>query len=380
MDTLAVWRNGRILTTPFIVDGQGADSRTLEGEAQFTWNYAKTNNVIFGVNVSQDKVLHAERPSEIQIAPFQVGPLRTFTDAPNNWLFDLKASRNTVGFYGQIDFDLGPYFTFNTGVRLDEYRGAGALDQNYSELNPRGGMVYKNEKTGNLKLMYGRATRVPNGFETLSSVTILGTPLNWPERIRTMQGLWLKNWNKSFRTEFGFFSSTISNHLVTDANISDQLKAQGFVGQFINLGNDVELKSSGMDGKMALRINEVDAFINFTKIFNTDDGAGNEIGYIPTTMANANVNIPVNGLNVNVGANYRSSFTQPKADSRKPVKGYLLMNATILAEPGNVPVEIRAGVRNLFNAKIYAPSSATTFSEHFPGRGIELWGSLSYKF
>ena len=381
LDPQFVWRDGQLVNTAFVIDGQGADSRTIEGEAQLTWKYARKNNILLGVNISQDKILNAVRPSEIQIVPFQIGPFRRFNDKANNWLFDLNASRNTFGFYGQIDFDLSRDFTVNLGARLDEYRGAGVLNEAYSEFNPRGGMVYKNKAVGNLKLMYGKATRVPNGFETLSSVTILGTPLNRPERIQTIQALWLKNWSKNVRTEMGFFSSAITNHLVTDANISESMKAQGYIGQFINVGSNVELKSQGIDGKLTLRANDVDAFVNFTQILNTDDGSGNDIGYITKTMINANVNIPANRLNINLGANYRGDFTQPASDGREPVKGYLLVNATLIAQlSATAPVEIKFGARNLFNAKIHYPSSSTSFSEHFPARGIELWSGVSYTF
>ncbi len=378
-DTIEVIRDGRAIRTPFIMDGQGGDTRTLEGELQLTWNYAKTNNFILGLNLCHDQILKAKRPTEIQLAPFEFVEFQTFTDDANNWLFDLDAARTTLGAYAQIDYALNHVLKFNVGARLDSYSGRGELDETYAEFIPRGGLVYKHDALGSFKLAYGTATRVPNGFETLSSVTILGSPDNRPERIRTFQTVWIKNWSSGFRTEIGGFFSAISNHLTTDANITEQMKAQGFIGRFVNAAGEEKLKNQGIDGKFAFKTRAMEAFVNFTQYFKSDDGAGEQIGYIPERMINANVNIPLNWFNLNVGANYRGNFTQPDADSRPHIKDYLLLNANVLAKPSSLPFEIQAGARNLLDAEIRYPASSTSFTHHFPGRGIEIWSAIGIK-
>ncbi len=253
------------------------------------------------------------------------------------------------------------------------------LDQKYTEFNPKFGIVYKNKNIGYVKLMYGKATRIPNGFETLSSVTIIGDPNNRPERIRTIQAIWLKNWSNNFRTELGWFSSTITNHLVTDANLSDALLAQGFIGQFINVGSDLTLKSSGINGKAVFRVKQINGFVNFTRYLDTDDGEGNDIGYITKTMINANLNIPVKWLNINIGANYRGPVTQPAGDTRPVVPAYVLLNLTLLVTPKSIPVEFSLGARNLLDTDVRDPSSNLDFSNHFIGRGLGIWGGLRFK-
>jgi iron complex outermembrane receptor protein len=380
LDTVSVTRDGESISTSFVIDGQGADTRTVEGEVQLTWNYTKENDVILGLVSSYDQVLKAQRPSEIQIAPFEVVEFQTFEDDANNWLFDTAASRTTMGLYGQFDYDLGPSLVFTAGARVDQYRGSGALDQTYTEFNPRGGLVFRNRAMGNVKLMYGSATRIPNGFETLSSVAILGSPLNRPETIETIQALWVKNWSEDVRTELGGFRSVVSKHLVTDADISDALKAQGYIGQFRNLSG-LELRSNGIDGKLSLRLREkVEAFLNFTRDWGMDDGTGEEIGYVPKTMVNGNVNVPFRWLNLNVGAHYRGDFTQPPSDPREAVAGYLLLNVTLLAKPKTFPLELSFGARNLLDADVRYPSSSVAFREHFPGRGLEIWTSVTFTF
>jgi len=377
-----VVRDNETIKTPFLIDGQGAISRTLEGEVQLTWNYAKNNNIILGANFSHDRILDDPRPSEIKLSPFRVVEFRNFNDDENSWLLDgdNNDTRTTLGYYGQIDYDPSPYFSLSAGARLDIYSGTELLDQDYTEFNPRAGIVYKAPGAGNFKLLYGKATRVPNGFEALSGVTILGTPANRPERIQTLQAAWLRNWNRDLRTEFGGFYSVISNHLITDANISESLKARGYIGQFVNLGAAVKVKSQGFDGKMTLRLNKVDAALNLTQIVSTDDGFDSAIAYIPKTMLNANLNVPADWLNVNLGANYRGNFTQPANDTREPVKAYVLVNVTMLAQPKTSPLEFRLGVRNLFDTKVHAPSSSKDFTQHFPGRGLEVWGGATYQF
>ena len=382
LDTVSVRRNGQNILTSFPIDGQGGDSRTLEGEIQGTWNFTPTNSLIIGVNAIEDKVISAVRPSEIQLSPsFQITEFTRFQDNQNNWLFDTQASRITLGVYAQADYDITSELSVTAGARLDMYSGTGILrEQQYTEFNPRGGIVYKHPQAGIFKLSYGRAMRVPNGFEALSSVTILGDPSLRPERLEMAQAVWIKNWNPTLRTELGGFIASVSNRLLTDAAISEQLKAQGFIGQFINVANNVRQQSNGLDAKLILRLGDNDIILNGTQYLGTDNGSGQSIGYIPTSMVNANFNIPIHWLNVNVGMNYRSRFTQPSDDVRQPVPAYLLATVTFTGKPFDAPFEFQVGGRNLLNSNIQAPSSSRDFTEHFRGRQVEFWLSLSYRF
>jgi outer membrane receptor for ferrienterochelin and colicins len=374
-----VQRNGTSVNTPFVIDGQGGDTRTVEGEMQLTWNYTRENNIIVGFDLAQDKILKAKRPSEIQLDPFAIVPFQTFSDDANNWLSDTQAARITTAAYGQADYDIGP-LSFTLGGRLDRYTGSGLLDQTYTEFNPRGGVVFKQDAIGRLKLLFGSATRVPNGFETLSSVTILGTPANRPERIKTLQALWLRSWSGHVATEFGTFYSRISNHLVTDANISDEMQALGFVGQFRNVPAGELLESQGVNGKLSVRAGRVGTDVNFTRYFNTNDGSGAPLSYIPMSMVNANVNAAFGWVNANVGANYRSTFSQPADDPRPAVKSYVGVNSHFIVQPSSLPWALTVGVRNVLNQDMRAPSSSRDFVRHFPGRAREVSASIRYTF
>jgi outer membrane receptor protein involved in Fe transport len=382
LDTVAVRRNGRMVRTSFPIDGQGGDSRTLEGEAQLTWNIAPTSILIAGVNMIEDRVVAAERPTEIQLAPaLQFGEFARLTDNANNWLFDTQASRLTLGIYAQADYAITPELSINAGARLDIYSGTGILtEQRYSEFSPRGGIVYKHQDAGIFKCTYGRAMRVPSGFEALSSVTILGNPSLRPERLEMAQIVWIKNWGAVLRTELGGFIASIANRLLTDAAITGQLKAQGFIGQFINVPQNVFQRSNGIDAKILLRFAAADVMLNATQYIGTDNGGGQQLQYIPTTLINANVNVPIEWCNVNVGAQYRSQFTQPLDDIRSPVPAYLLTTLALTGKPFSIPLEFQMGARNVLNSSISAPSSSRDFPEHFRGRQLEFWLSFAYRF
>lgn len=375
-------RDGELINTPFVIDGQGADTRSLDGEVQFTYNYNGFNNIVAGLSINHDKVLQAERPTEITVLdPFTIEPFRVVNDDANNWLFDTDASRITYGAYAQIDYELGKRFLLNAGVRLDLFRGTGALDQNYEALNPRAGIVYINKETGNFKLLYGQAFRVPNGFETLSSVVILGNPANRPERMEMVQFQWAKNFGSKFRVELGGFTAHIKDRLITDANISGNLLAQGFVGQFVNT-EGADDQSNGLDGRIVYKTEKVDFQVNFTRYFNTDDGAGQPIGYIPNTMINALLNLPLGDFNVNLGANYRADFSKSADDPRDVVDNYVLINSNIIWAPKslNDRFEFSMNVKNLLDADIQYPSSSQDFTNHFQARGIDIIGGMKYRF
>jgi iron complex outermembrane receptor protein len=379
LDNITLQRNGETLTTSFLLDGQGATTESIDGEIQITYKYNGFDNIVAGAYINSDRIVDAERPTEIQLAPFAFVPFTTYTDAANNWISDMSATRLTSGVYTQIDYEISKRFLLNAGARYDFFSGTGQLNQNYSSFNPRGGLVYINRNTGNFKLMYGQAFRVPNGVETLSSATILGSSQNRPEKIRMTQFQWSRNWGKSIRTELGFFDAAIENPLRTDANISEALLALGYVGQYINIENSTT-KSFGMDFKLNYRKEKVDFELNATQMLSTDDGSGNDIAYIPLSMVNVKANIPVSWLNINVSANYRGAFTKLQTDPRAAVKDYVLLNTMLWAKLKNTPIEISMGVRNLLNTAIRYPSSSISFVNHFPARGIEFTGGVLFNF
>jgi outer membrane receptor for ferrienterochelin and colicins len=379
LDNVSIVRNGDNKITPFLIDGQGATTESIDGEVQFTYKYNGFNNIVSGVYLNYDRIVSAERPSEIQLAPLAFAPFKTYSDFSNNWLFDLNASRLNTGVYAQIDYELSKRFLFNAGARLDMFSGTGALNQSYSSFNPRGGLIYINRETGNFKLMYGEAFRAPNGVEALSSVTILGSPLNRPEQISMLQFQWAKNWGKSWRTELGGFRAEVQNALRTDANISESLQAQAFVGQFINVPGNEKTISNGVDGKVTYAAEKLEFEMNFTKIFGTNNGMGKAIAYVPQTMVNLKVNIPVGWLNINLSANHRADFTKAENDPRAAVGNYTLVNAKLIAKLKNTPIEFSLMGRNLLNADIRYPSSSTSFVNNFPARGVEIIAGVLYR-
>lgn len=380
LDVVSLYRNGENIETSFFIDGQGADTRSLDAEAQWTYNYKSNNNVVVGIYVADDKVIDAVRPSELNLVPLQYYPFREIRDPQNNWLFDLDASRQTLAFYVQTDYNLTEQLYLNIGARFDNFSGSGALStQKYSEFNPKVALVFDTENTGTIKALAGTATRIPNGFETLSSVSILGDPNNTPERIQTYQLQWIKNWNTNFRTETGFFHSSISNRLETNANISDELKANGFIGQFVNVGNGIIQSNSGFDTKIVARFSKTILQLNATQYFNSDNGFGEAIMYMPSTMLNIDYTIPIKWLSFNFGGNYRGGFEQPVSDLREGIKDYFVARFNCVVVPATIPFQFNLLFRNLFNTTFYYPSSSIDFVDHFPARAIDVCIGVTYK-
>jgi outer membrane receptor for ferrienterochelin and colicins len=380
LDNLSLYRNGENVNTSFFIDGQGADTRSLDAEVQFTSNYIRSNNIVVGIYLANDKILDAERPSELNLSPLGFVPFRAITDSPNNWLFDLQATRKTLAAFAQIDYNVTAELNVAAGLRMDAYSGSGVLTaQRYNELNPKASVVYQVDEKSTIKLLYGTATRIPNGFETLSSVSILGDPYNRPERITTYQLQWISNWSANIRTELGGFRSSISHRLETNANISDELRAQGFIGQFVNTGAMQNQLNNGIDGKFVSRFKTSTFSLNFTQYFGSDDGYGNAIAYMPNTMMNVDYTLKIKTLIVNAGVNYRGGFKKSMADPREPVKDYLVSRLNLLYQPIKSQIEFRVSLRNMFNAKYFYPSSSIDFTENFPARGIELSLGIIYR-
>jgi hypothetical protein len=190
---------------------------------------------------------------------------------------------------------------------------------------------------------------------------------------------WAKNWGRKVRTELGGFYTEVKNALRTDANISELLQAQAFVGQFINVPGNEKTKSVGIDGKVSYTVEKLDFELNFTRLVDTNNGSGQRIAYIPLTMVNVKMNIPVNWLNINIGANYRGDFTKGETDPRAPVDNYVMLNAKLIAKLKSAPIEFSLSGRNLLNSDIRYPSSSTAFINNFPARTTEIIAGIVYQ-
>lgn len=380
LDFIDIYRNGRNIQTSFFIDGQGADTRSLDAEAQWTYNYLSSNNIVLGIYLADDKIIDAVRPSELNLVPQQFYPFREIRDAENNWLFDLNASRQILAVYAQADYHITKKLYLNLGTRFDNFSGTGVLTtQRYAEFNPKIALVFNDNSFGIIKALAGTATRIPNGFETLSSVSIRGNPSNTPERIQTYQLQWIKNWNTNFRTEMGYFHSRISNRLETNADISEDLRADGYIGQFVNVGNGIIQSNNGFDGKAVARFARTLLQINVTQYFNSNNGFGESIMYMPLTMVNIDYTIPVKWISLNFGGNYRGDFKQPVNDPRNTVKNHFVSRFNVVAKPSTIPFQFNLMFRNLFNTTYYYPSSSIDFVNHFPARGIDISIGVIYK-
>jgi outer membrane receptor for ferrienterochelin and colicins len=379
LDTVALYRNGEFIETSFFIDGQSGRSQSLDGEIQYTVNYVKNNNLVLGIYLADDRVTKASRPSELNLFPLQFVPFRSIDDPANNWLLDLKASRQTWAAFGQIDYQVTKNLSVIAGLRMDNYSGHGILtEQKYSEVNPRFSMVYDADNIGAIKAIFGTATRIPNGFETLSAVSILGNPSNRPERNRMYQMQWINSWGNNWRTELGLFRAEITNRLETNAEISDELKAQGFIGQFVNVGTDLKQVNNGIDARIATRVSNSTLMITATQYFGGDNGRREEIAYIPKTMVNLDYTLPFGIVDLNVGLNYRGSFTKSSADPRKPIKDYIIGRINLIVTPTTIPFQFKLTARNLFNTDYRYPSSSLDFYDQFPARKFELQITLAY--
>lgn len=379
LDTVTLYRNGEDIQTSFVIDGQEGVSRSLDAEIQYTLNYIKSNNLVLGFYAADDRVTSASRPSELNLVPLEFVPFRPIDDPANNWLFDVNASRQTWAAFGQIDYHFTEALSAIAGLRMDNYSGTGALrEQKYSEVNPRLSIVYDVETAGSIKAIFGTATRIPNGFETLSAVSILGNPSNRPERNRMYQLQWIRNWTNDTRTELGFFRAEITNRLETNAEISDELRTQGYIGQFINIGSDIRQVNNGMDARVVTRFGKSTLMVNATQYFGSDNGRGEEIAYIPKTMINLDYNVPIGIVNFNTGLNYRGGFTKASTDPRPAVNNYLIGRMNVLIKPENIPFQFQLTARNLFNSDYRYPSSSQDFYDQFPARKFELQLTLAY--
>jgi len=181
---------------------------------------------------------------------------------------DYGSFYHATSLYMQADSRLSRRIQLIAGTRLDKYSNCG------NNLSPRLAAIYHTSPGSSVKLLYGRALRIPNGYERYESYD---DPNLKPEKITTQEIVWEQKIANRHRLSVSFYKYRFKS-------IIDEY-------DFINMA---AVNSKGIDIQLESQLgHETTAYLGWSLIDAHDSATNQWIDNSPKHLLTAGVSVPI---------------------------------------------------------------------------------------
>jgi outer membrane receptor protein involved in Fe transport len=326
--------------TPFL---ERANDDWYGGEVRARWDPTPNNRLTVGAEYRSD--------TRADYRSFEAGA----TSFQGNFPFDVAS------FYLQDEFQVTPSLAVTAGLRHDHYSTTG------SSTNPRAAIVFNPTPSSTAKLLYGRAFRAPNIFETR-----YGTGANLDldaERIETIEAIWEQRLSPSFFGTISLYQSRITD-------LIDQTPDTDGDYQFQNVG--AALARGAELGFTARFAGGLSGYASYAYQRAKDGPGGAELTNSPDQSFKVGASCPLFGPLHLSGELLYETGRRTVQDSR--TGSYFLSNLTLSADAGRIPVRVLAQVRNLFDVDYGTPGGFQHRQAEIVQDGRNYAVRLEYRF
>ena len=304
------------------------------------------------------------------------------SDAPGNtrWSLELATRRAVMGDYRRIvttsSGDIVPALTgqlvFSNFARstdsaaLDAVTPLGSAEQlelhyggrydDYSdfggEFSPRLGLVYKTNKEGAIKLLYGQAFRAPNAGEVKGFASIEASSGIEPEVIDTYELVFMQRTSRTI-SEVVLFKSRW-----TDAIVVGPTTTPGFVGKYVNSGTS---NADGIEGTFTFHTAPWTLSANGSYVVSRNDTTEQNYVAFPKWILGAGIGYSFVDQHVNVSLNNRVHLGAKEGQiaatlpAPQPLKDYWRTDLHI-EKQWSKQTQVWLDARNVFDRNNYLPS------------------------
>jgi outer membrane receptor for ferrienterochelin and colicins len=272
------------------------------------------------------------------------------------------------GIYIQDEIKVLDNLIFNLGVRRDEYTKFG------SSTNPRLGLIYNPFERTTVKLLYGRAFRIPSPYELYYQDVVFSkaNPDLNPETIETYELILEQQLNKELR-------ASVSGYIY---KMHDVIKSQpyGPDPNFSVFENSGGITARGLEFRLNGKWgNGWQGKCSYSLVRSEYDSTGEELPFTPEQMVKGNLIVPLieEKLFAGIETQYESG--------RKTLMGnrtdnFMITNLTLTYLDILKGLDISAGVYNLFDAKYGNPGFHELRQNIIEQDGISYRIKLTYRF
>jgi outer membrane receptor for ferrienterochelin and colicins len=328
-----------------------ARGESLGGEVQLTKRLFDSHNLVMGAeyrrNFRQDQFSFDETPF------FQY--LNNRQDSAN-W-----------GIYAQDEYEILPNLRLNAGLRFDTYESFGGF------LDPRAALIYQPFDKTVLKLLYGRAFRIPNVFELFyqdgGSTQKASTNLQ-PETIDTYEMVWEQYIGKHLMFSVSGYYYSMDNLITLQVDPQDRLLVFHNVDQVTGKGIELQLGGkwpNGIQGRASYAWQRA------------EDAFGNWLTNSPEHQAKLNLMFPLIADRLFGGSELLYMSPRKTVHDKKSDDSYV-MNLTLSAPNLFKGLDLSASVYNLFNQNYGDPGSDANVQNLIPQDGISFRVKATYAF
>jgi len=333
---------------------------------------SETHRLHFGAGLSSARVFRIRESNNFT---------NTFAPRPNivnlsgtPEIYLPENSRFNVHGYAQDEWKLSDYWELTTGARYDHYSDFGHT------FNPRVALVWRTTPDLTTKLLYGRAFRAPSFAElyTINNPVALGNPNLTPEMINTYELAWIYQITPEVYTGLNLFHYDITDLITFVRDPVGTTTAQ----------NSSNQKGNGFEFETKIKaLGELLFTGNYAYIKAKDEKSGKDPGDYPNHKAYLRSDWAY-AMNWDWSTQIHWIGTRKRqpADTRSDFSGYTIVDL-ILRHKLVETLNIRASVRNLFDADAREPSSGpapsaltASIPNDLPQAGRNFYAELAYTF
>lgn len=290
----------------------------------------------------------------------QQGVTEQMPPEPPTVIFADEHSQLFGAVFAQIEWRLGRWGSFYTGVRYDSYRDQGGT------ANPRLAAVFKPGEHTFVRALYGTAFRAPNLFELYyqDGLTQKAPDHLAPERVHSAE--------LAVDQQFGGLTATVSTYYVKTEDLLNLVVDP--VDDMLVFANTGSPTTRGVEVELRGQLGPVTGRAWYVYQHAIDDGGGRPVDS-PRHMARLAGSVPLHGDMANLAvAVYRLGERLTLNGAAAPA--CTATDVTVLLRPFRNRTEFEIRVRDLFDATRVDPGGA----EHVQNVLVQDGRSLLFTF
>jgi outer membrane receptor for ferrienterochelin and colicins len=288
---------------------------------------------------------------------------RVFDPETQQTYSDNHQTRQSYGFFGQVDIALRTNLHFNAGLRYDQY---GDFEPAW---DPRLALIYDPFEKSTLKAIYGTAFRAPSFLE-LSDPRFQDIS---PENITTYELVYEQGIGSHLRSSVSGYYNRMDHLIVFDNGNFGNINADGKGLEFALEG----IWAGGLRGRMSYSLQQT-----------TDLSSSQYLPDSPEHLIKFNLSVPVykDKLFVGLEFQYTSSrhtfYTTTSGETVAGVDadGFGVVNLTLFSQKLIKNLEFSASVYNLLDQQYADPATRFHLQDQIARDGRTFRVKLTYRF